>query len=234
MTQPLFVLRPDRRLLALRLLGGPAWIKSGKRGSFKSQGEGWPNREPLEWGLERQGRASECWSGVTLTHSCGLSSQWWQQPSGLSARLAPWCPGLSSERAGKAPYSLYLSPNLPRSSVSVKIHQRRKVNRRFTHSISVCIVLSLFSHVRLFETPWTVAHQAPLSMGFSRQEYFPGTSAGVGYHFLLQGIFPTQGSNPYLFHLLRWQVGSLPLVPPGSPYICICVYISIKRFFSRN
>ena len=32
--------------------------------------------------------------------------------------------------------------------------------------------LSHFSHVRLFATPWTVAHQAPLSMRFSRQEYF--------------------------------------------------------------
>ena len=40
--------------------------------------------------------------------------------------------------------------------------------------------------------PWTVAHQAPLSMGFSRQEY------GVGCHSLLQGIFPTQGLNPGL------------------------------------
>ena len=30
------------------------------------------------------------------------------------------------------------------------------------------------SHVRLFATPWTVAHQAPLSMGFSRQEYWSG------------------------------------------------------------
>ena len=30
------------------------------------------------------------------------------------------------------------------------------------------------SHVRLFVTPWTVAHQAPLSMGFSRQEYWNG------------------------------------------------------------
>ena len=35
-------------------------------------------------------------------------------------------------------------------------------------------VLSHFSHVRLFVTPWTVAHQAPLSMGFSRQEYWSG------------------------------------------------------------
>ena len=31
-----------------------------------------------------------------------------------------------------------------------------------------------FSHVWLFATPWTVAHQAPLSMGFSRQEYWSG------------------------------------------------------------
>ena len=30
------------------------------------------------------------------------------------------------------------------------------------------------SHVRLFETPWTVAHQAPVSMGFSKQEYWSG------------------------------------------------------------
>ena len=38
-----------------------------------------------------------------------------------------------------------------------------------------------------FATPWTVARQAPLSMGFS------GTNTGVGCHFLLEGIFPTQG-----------------------------------------
>ena len=34
-----------------------------------------------------------------------------------------------------------------------------------------CAVLSCFSHARLFVTLWTIAHQAPLSMGFSRQEY---------------------------------------------------------------
>ena len=33
-------------------------------------------------------------------------------------------------------------------------------------------MLSHFSHVQLFMTPWTVAHQAPLSVGFSRQEYW--------------------------------------------------------------
>ena len=59
-------------------------------------------------------------------------------------------------------------------------------------------------------TLWTVARQAPLSMGFSRQEYWSGL------HFLLQGIFPTQGLNPCLLHLLQWQVDSLPLPLLGS------------------
>ena len=51
-----------------------------------------------------------------------------------------------------------------------------------------------FSLVRLFATPWTVTHQTPPSMGFSRQD------TGVGCHFLLQEIFPTQGLNPSLLH----------------------------------
>ena len=50
------------------------------------------------------------------------------------------------------------------------------------------------SCVRLFVSPWTIAYQASLSMGF------PGKNIGVGCHFLLQGIFPTQGSNPGLQH----------------------------------
>ena len=37
---------------------------------------------------------------------------------------------------------------------------------------------------------------------------FPGKNIGVGWHFLLQGIFPTQSLNPRLLH---WQVDSLPL-----------------------
>ena len=50
-----------------------------------------------------------------------------------------------------------------------------------------CMHAQSLSRVQLFGAPWTVAHQAPLSMGFSRQEYWSGL------HFLLQGIFPTQG-----------------------------------------
>ena len=71
-------------------------------------------------------------------------------------------------------------------------------------------MLSHFSHVWRFVTPCTVAHQAPLFMGFSRQEYCSG------FHLLLQGIFPTQRSNLYLLCLLHWQVDSLPLCCLGS------------------
>ena len=44
---------------------------------------------------------------------------------------------------------------------------------------------------------------------------FPGKNTEVGCHFLLQGIFPTQGLNPSLLH---WQVNSLPLSHQGSPF----------------
>ena len=71
---------------------------------------------------------------------------------------------------------------------------------------SLCMQ-SHFSRVWLSATLWTIAYQAPPSMGFSRQEYW-------SCHALLQGIFPTQGSNPHLLCLLHWQPGSLPLVPP--------------------
>ena len=55
------------------------------------------------------------------------------------------------------------------------------------------------------------ARHAPLSVDS------PGKSTGVGCHFLLQGIFPTRGSNPCLLCLLYWQAGSLPLSYRGSP-----------------
>ena len=76
-----------------------------------------------------------------------------------------------------------------------------------------------FSCVQLFATLWTLSLQAPLSMGFSRQEYWSGLPCSP------LGIFPTQGLNPHLILcLLHWQVGSLPLESPGKPYIYIYVY----------
>ena len=55
----------------------------------------------------------------------------------------------------------------------------------------------------------SIACQVPLSMEFFRQEYWRGLP------FPPLGIFLTQGSNPHFFHLLHWQVDSLPLCHLG-------------------
>ena len=65
------------------------------------------------------------------------------------------------------------------------------------------LLLSRFNRVRLFVTPWTVAHQAPLSMGFSRQEYW------TGFPFSIPGDLPDPGIKPESPAL---QSDSLPLV----------------------
>ena len=54
---------------------------------------------------------------------------------------------------------------------------------------------------------------------------FPGENTGVGCHFLLQGIFPTQGSNPCLLH---WQADSLPLNHLRILYYCMKVKVKMK------
>ena len=78
-----------------------------------------------------------------------------------------------------------------------------------------CYAVLSLSHVWLFETLCTAAHQAPQSKGFSSQESW------LGCHLLLQGIFPTQESNlPLrLFRLLHWQADSLPLSHQEAPLI---------------
>ena len=54
------------------------------------------------------------------------------------------------------------------------------------------------SHVRLFMTPWTVAHQAPLSMGFSRQENWSGLSCPPPGDLPDPGIEPASPESPAL------------------------------------
>ena len=51
-----------------------------------------------------------------------------------------------------------------------------------------------------------------------------GEDTGVGCHFLLQGVFPVQGLNPHLLHLLHRQVDSLPLRHLGSIIFIIIIF----------
>ena len=55
----------------------------------------------------------------------------------------------------------------------------------------------------------------------------------MGCHALLQGIFPTQGSN-HVSCLLHWQAGSLPLVPPGRPKVLVMVQITKTSIIERK
>ena len=82
--------------------------------------------------------------------------------------------------------------------------------------VCVCVCacsLSLFSRVQLFAIPWTVAHQAPLSMGFSRLEYWSGLPCPPGE---LPGL-EMEPVSPEAFAL---QPDSLQLSHQGSPWIC--------------
>ena len=58
----------------------------------------------------------------------------------------------------------------------LQVKSESVVVTRLPLNILVVCVLSLFSHVRLSAIPWTMACQAPLSMGFSRQEHRSGLS----------------------------------------------------------
>ena len=79
--------------------------------------------------------------------------------------------------------------------------------RRKSSSLLTLKSESEVSHIRLFETPWTVAHRAPPSMGFSRQEYWSGLP------------FPSPGdlSNPGIeLGSPTLQADTLPSEPPGK------------------
>ena len=98
--------------------------------------------------------------------------------------------------------------------LSVKVFLNYKlivISRILWHPIHPSLSLVAKSCPTL-STPWTVAHQAPLSMEFSRHEYWSGLP------FPSPGIFPTQESNPGLLHcrqILYWlsYEGSLWIIP---------------------
>ena len=82
-----------------------------------------------------------------------------------------------------------------------------------SHCLSLLVVpcAQSLSRVQLFVTLWTVACQAPLSLGFSRQEYWSGLP------FSPPGDLPNPGMEPERFASPALQTDSLPLSHRGSP-----------------
>ena len=83
--------------------------------------------------------------------------------------------------------------------------------------IYIC-VLSQFSHVQLFATPWTITCQVPLFMGFSQQEYWSEFPCPLSGDHPNPGIKPISPASPAM------QADSLSLSHQGSPHIYIYGY----------
>ena len=88
-----------------------------------------------------------------------------------------------------------------------------KWNGKMLYANYILMCAQACSCVWLFAAPWIISCQTSLFKEFSRQEYCSGLL------FLTPGTFLTQWSNTCLLHFLHWQVDSLPLAPPGKPYI---------------
>ena len=89
------------------------------------------------------------------------------------------------------------------------------MSSRFVHVVKLKV--KSLSHVRLSAAPWTVALQAPPSMGFSRHEYWSGLP------FPSPGDLPDPGIEPRSPTL---QADALTSEPPGKPHVVACIKIS--------
>ena len=133
-----------------------------------------------------------------------LQYSWLENPMDKGAwRASPWG-HKSKTRLGDK------TTTMPKMNLAMDLTPFTKINSKETTDLNVklkttksCAQLcqTLGPHrlwpARLF-CPWN----------------FPGKNTGVDCHFLLQGIFQTQGSNLYLFCFLHWQADFLPLAPP--------------------
>ena len=90
-----------------------------------------------------------------------------------------------------------------------------KMQIKDSRSLNMVITLNQYP----IKDTGSVAHSCPTLcdpmdcslLGSSVHGIFPGKNTRVGCHFLLQGIFLTEGSNPRLLSLLHWQADSLPV-----------------------
>ena len=132
----------------------------------------------------------------------------------------------------------FFSPALPRGNADLTAVRSLDFSRDARHLIALLLSFGNFKKqnkkhcvrqhtgvrakslqlcLTLLWPPWTVPRQAPLSMGFSRQEYWSGLSRPAPGDLPDPGIEPTSLMSPAL------EADSLPLAPPGKPSYCVLI-----------
>ena len=169
----------------------------------------------------------------------------WRAASGLSVNTESHCESGASGQFAIALVCkvIFVQSHLTLCNSRTAAHLQRPIckdslNRVITDQNHHCLMqfhthakvkVKSLSRVRLFATPWTVAHQAPLSMEFSRQEYWSGLPFPSPGDLRKPGIEPR---SPAL------QADALPSEPPGkSPYAkgtCQTLDILTDEFLYRS
>ena len=126
-----------------------------------------------------------------------------------AAKLLRLCPTLCDPTDGSPPGS-------PVPGI-LKARALEWVAISFSNAWKGKVKVKSLSHVRFLATPWTAAHQAPPSMGFSRQEYWSGVPLPSPPPFLDLVIYTSNLTSFYSYHLLTW----------------LYLYISITSVFSN-
>ena len=111
------------------------------------------------------------------------------------------------------------------NSIGIKILQHTHIGLHMCRPIHthIYVCMCVCSVAQLCATPWTLAHQAPLSMEFSRQEYWSGLPFHTSEDLLDPGIKSTLLASP------AWTGGLFTTVPPGKP---ICVHINTHNIYN--
>ena len=136
----------------------------------------------------------------------------------LGLLLCPWMWGISSKSSSAAQPQLQFLPSCwGFSALGSGVYKYDFVQFLF-FDVYECM-LNRFAHVQLFVTLWTVAYQAPLSMGFSRQEYWNELPCPP------PGDLPDPGIEPAFPVPPEFQLDSLLLSHQGSPLVCLHTYL---------
>ena len=112
-------------------------------------------------------------------------------------QLTDWSPGLAVHTCAQLGDSFEL-PHNPAQQLLPPIFTRYLSVLPGSYASQPGSMLRSFSHVLLFATPWTVAYQTPLSVGFPRQEYWSGSSFPTPGDLSDPGIEPASLASPAL------------------------------------